>query len=469
MSKPRVAIIGLDCAEPSLLFDRWAGSLPNLDGLRRRGAWGRLETVVPAITVPAWSCMASGKDPGTLGVYGFRNRVDHSYDRLSVAMSEQIREPRLWDILSRAGKEVIVLSVPQTYPVRPVNGTMVSCFLTPDRDHQYTYPNELRREIDAWVGEYMFDVKGFRTSDKAWLLEQIYVMTRRRFEVARRLLDTRSWDFFMMVEIGVDRMHHGFWKDLDEGHRGHDPDSPYREAIAEYYRYVDKEIGTLLERFDDDTSVFVVSDHGARRLDGGVCLNEWLIREGYLVLAEEPDFSGGPMRLQDLKVDWSRTRVWGDGGYYGRVFVNLKGREPNGAVAPEEYESIRNELIARIEAIGDENGQPTGTRCFKPDSLYHEVRGVAPDLLVYFGDLGWRSIGSVGWGQIHVFENDTGPDDANHAQFGSFLYAHPKQDLGGRELEGLKLLQIAPTVLRLLNTPVPSDMQETVISELFAE
>src|SRR5437879_2135115 len=117
MTKRRVAIIGLDCAEPSLIFDRWAGSLPHLDELRRRGKWGKLESVIPAITVPAWSCMTSGKDPGTLGIYGFRNRRDYSYNGMTIATSDQVREPRLWDILSRHGKKVIVLGVPETYPV----------------------------------------------------------------------------------------------------------------------------------------------------------------------------------------------------------------------------------------------------------------------------------------------------------------------------------------------------------------
>jgi predicted AlkP superfamily phosphohydrolase/phosphomutase len=454
----RVAVIGLDCADPALVFDRWAGELPNLDALRRRGAWGALESVTPAITVPAWSCMTSGKDPGTLGVYGFRNRRDHSYDGLTVANAEQMREPRLWDILSGHGKDVIVLGVPQTFPVRPVRGALVACFLTPSIDHQYTHPPGLKQEIANWVGEYMVDVKGFRTDDKVWLLDQIYRMTERRFEVARRLLDSRPWDFFMMVEIGVDRMHHGFWKDMDPEHRHHDPASPHRDAIRDYYRYVDREIGTLLERFDDDTAVLVVSDHGARRLDGGVCLNEWLVREGYLVLSGQST-PGVPRRIEDIGVDWSRTRAWGDGGYYGRVFLNVRGREPNGIVEPANYESLRSELADRLAAIGDEHGRPTGTRCFRPQSIYQEVRGVAPDLLVYFGDLGWRSIGTVGWDRIHVFENDTGPDEANHAQYGVFLFHDPRRDLGGHHFQGLRLLQIAPTVLSLMGLPIPPDMQ----------
>ena len=131
----KVMIVGLDCAEPSLLFERWRSELPVLSGLMEKGAYGRLTSVIPPITVPAWSCMMASRTPGDLGVYGFRNRSDHSYDGLFIANSTAIKEPRLWDYATRAGKPSIVLGVPGTYPPRPLNGVMVSCFLTPgDRE-----------------------------------------------------------------------------------------------------------------------------------------------------------------------------------------------------------------------------------------------------------------------------------------------------------------------------------------------
>ena len=461
--KRRVAIIGLDCAAPELVFERWADELPNLSKLRQHGLYGELESVIPAITVPAWSCMVSSKDPGSLGVYGFRNRKDHSYNSMTVANSDAIHEPRLWDILSKTDKQSIVLGVPGTYPPSPINGSMVSCFLTPPTDVDYTYPASLKQDITNWVGEYMVDVKGFRTENKKWLLDQLHQMTVKRFEVARQLLTSRPWDFFMMVEIGVDRMHHAFWKDMDETHIHHDANTPFKDAIREYYHVIDREIGTLLPLLDEDTSVFVVSDHGAKKMDGGICINEWLIREGYLVLSEPPNISQGPVKFEDLKVDWSKTRAWGDGGYYGRLFINLKDREPQGIVEPENFNALRTELIQKLEMLGDENGQPIGTRCFTPEALYENSRGVPPDVLIYFGDLAWRSIGTVGWNSIHVFENDTGPDDANHAQQGMFIYNDPRHDFGGRRLMGLHLMQIAPTVLQLFGLPVPFDMQKPPI------
>jgi predicted AlkP superfamily phosphohydrolase/phosphomutase len=457
--KPRVAIIGLDCAAPELVFERYADQLPNITALRRRGVYGRLESVIPAITVPAWSCMMSGKDPGTLGIYGFRNRSDYSYNALSVANGDAVHEARLWDILSRYGRHSIVLGVPGTYPPAPINGDMVSCFLTPSANEQYTYPADLRHDIQRWVGDYTFDVKNFRTHDKAWLFDQLQTMTRQHFEVARRLIDRHEFDLFTMVEIGLDRMHHGFWRYMDEEHRFYEPDSPFGNAILDYYRLLDREIGTLLSLFDKQTHVFVVSDHGAKKMDGGICLNEWLIREGYLVLSEPPDTTQGVVRFDALKVDWSKTRAWGEGGYYGRLFLNMRGREPEGIVPPEDCTALLSEIGAKLEVLGDENGNPISTRYFQPQAIYRQVNGIPPDLLIYFGNLSWRSIGTVGWNRIHVFENDTGPDDANHAQHGIFIYSDPQRDLGGVELSDLHLMQIAPTVLHLLGIDIPADMQ----------
>ena len=144
----KVLIIGLDCGAPQLVFDTWRDQLPNLRRLMKNGIYGQLMSCIPAITVPARSSMFSGKDPGVLGFYGFRNRANYSYEEMSIATGAAMKEKRVWGYLGEAGEQVIVVGVPQTYPVRPVNGYLISGFLTPSAQKQYTYPNELRYEID---------------------------------------------------------------------------------------------------------------------------------------------------------------------------------------------------------------------------------------------------------------------------------------------------------------------------------
>jgi predicted AlkP superfamily phosphohydrolase/phosphomutase len=448
-------VIGLDCAPPEFVFERWRDELPTLRSLLERGRYGVLRSSDPPITVPAWACMTSSRSPGALGIYGFRNRRDHSYEGLSIADSRAVRVPRVWDVLSERGRPVIVIGVPPTYPVSEVNGVMVSCFLTPNTERsQYTYPAELKQEIEGLVGRYMVDVEDFRTSEKERLLADIEEMTEKRFRVAEHLLETRPWHLFFMVEMGTDRLHHGFWRFSDPEHRLHEPGNPFEDAMLDYYRRLDEKIARLLRFADEDTAVLVVSDHGAKRIDGGICVNEWLRRQGYLVLHDEP---AAPTRLTPEMVNWPRTTAWGEGGYYCRLFLNVAGREPEGTVAPGDFERVRDELKAGLEALGDDRGRPIGTVAYRPEELYAERQGVPPDLLVYFGDLYWRSIGLVGTDGVHVFENDTGPDDANHAPEGLYLLAGDGVESGPGEERDLR--DIAPTLLRLLGEPVPAEME----------
>ncbi len=459
--RKKVLVIGLDCAPPELVFEQWRDELPNFRRVMDDGVWGKLESCIPAITVPAWSSMMASKDPGTLGFYGFRNRGDHSYSKNTLANSNTVKTDRVWDILSRAGKKVITVGVPQTYPPKPVNGIQVGCFLSPSTrnpDRPYTYPVSAMKEIEATVGEYLVDVPNFRTEDKDYLLRQIYMMTERRFKLVKKWIAEKEWDFFMFVEMGTDRIHHGLWKYHDPTHPKYEVNPKYNNSIRDYYRYIDGEIGQILDLLDDDTTVFIVSDHGAKKMDGGICVNEWLIREGYLTLKSRPSTLTS---IDKCDIDWSKTKVWGDGGYYARIFLNIKGREPQGIVKPDEVEALRNELKAKFVALTDPDGVNIGTTIYKPEEVYEEVNGVAPDLIVYFGDLYWRSIGTIGHDSIYSFENDTGPDDCNHAQFGIVIRHDPTihEGKGGRELTGLQLMDMAPTILKQLDVPVPTDMQ----------
>jgi len=458
----KVMVIGLDCLEPSLVFDQWRDRLPNMSRLMEKGAWGRLESTAPPITVPAWSSMVTSKDPGQLGFYGFRNRADYSYDRMRIANSKAVTEDTVWDIASREGKDVVLVGVPQTYPPKPTNGYVITSFLTPSTKSQYTYPRALKQEIEALVGEFILDVEGFRTDDKDALLDQIYKMTKQRFQVVRYLAKEVPWQFFMFVEMGPDRIHHGMWKYMDPRHPKYQPGSKYENTIRDYYEYLDGEIGTLLELLDDETVVLLVSDHGAQPMMGGICFNEWLIKEGYLVLKEEPP-KGHLVPIEKLEIDWSKTKAWGSGGYYGRLFLNVEGREPQGIIPRSEYEQVRNELAEKLSAITDPQGNNIGTVALKPEAVYHEVRNIAPDLIVYFGDLAWRSVGSLGHGSIYTSENDTGPDDANHAKQGVLVMYDPKSDQS-EELSGLHIMDVAPTILSAMGIEVPQDMEGKVVS-----
>ena len=140
MGKRKVLIIGLDCLTPQFTFDQFLQDLPNIKGLMDRGYWGPLRSTDPPITIPAWSSMMTSKDPGQLGFYGFRNRKDFSYDALYFANSLAVKEPTVWNILSRNRLDSVLVGIPQTYPPKPLRGHMVTGFLAPDTQSNFTYP-----------------------------------------------------------------------------------------------------------------------------------------------------------------------------------------------------------------------------------------------------------------------------------------------------------------------------------------
>jgi predicted AlkP superfamily phosphohydrolase/phosphomutase len=452
---PRVVVIGLDCATPQLMFHDLADEIPNLRKLMSNGMSGPLASITPPITVPAWACAMTGKTPGQLGIYGFRNRKDATYEGLSIATSDAIKEPAVWDLLGTKGLRSMLIGVPPSFPPpKAFPGWRVGCFLTPPSAKSWAYPQELETEIATELGEgddYIFDIPDFRKAGYDVVLDQVFAMTERRFRVARRMMQTKPWDFFMVCEIALDRLHHVFWQHFDPRHPLHEPGSKYETAFQEYYRFLDREVGALLEEIPDDAITIVMSDHGARPMMGGLCFNDWLVREGYLVMTES---LAGPMPIKDAPIDWSRSVAWGDGGYYGRLFLNVKGREPQGIVDLARYEAMRDELIAKLEAAPGPDGEPLGTKVFKPQDVYTDVKGVAPDLIVYFGDLAWRSVGSVGNPSLYTYENDTGPDGANHDRDGIFaMTGLSGQPMGN--VDGMSLVDVGPSILKLYDIEAP--------------
>jgi predicted AlkP superfamily phosphohydrolase/phosphomutase len=419
----RALVIGLDGAPPELVLDRWLDELPALRSLTERGTYGVLRSCDPPITVPAWACMASSRSPGALGLYGFRNRRSRAGYGLSFATARDVRVPRVWDVLSARGRPVVVLGVPPTYPPEPVRGALVSCFLAPG---PATHPPGLAAELDG----YRLDVDRFRTLEPARLRAALADVVDRRFRAAERLAATRAWDLLWLVEIATDRLHHRLWRSED--------------ALLSLYRRIDRHIGRLLRHAGGDTAVLVVSDHGAQALARGVRVNEWLRREGYLALREEP---AAPTPVTPGMVDWPRTRAWAEGGHYGRVFLNVAGREPAGAVRRGDVEALRDELRARLSALAP------GTVVHRPDELYSEANGVPPDLLVYFGGLRLRSLGEVGRGAVLVPVDD----QAGHSLDGLYVLAGPGVTPGRGGVRSL--VDVAPTLLTLLGEAVPAAME----------
>jgi predicted AlkP superfamily phosphohydrolase/phosphomutase len=437
-------LIGLDCVPPALAFERYAQFMPHLSALRQRGAWARLRSTTPPITVPAWISMVSGRDPGELGLYGFRTRPADSY-ALRRIDARDVQCPRLWDVLEQHGKRSSVLFVPPSSPPFRVHGELVSCFLHAG-EGATTFPERLSGELAARFGAYLPDVD-VHDGPSLHFFEQLCAMTRQHFAIARHIWSTRDPDFLMLVEIGPDRLHHAFFAELDESHPRHDPESPWRELGMRYYALLDRELGALCALADEETNILVASDHGARASRGCFLINQWLIEQGFLTLREQPP-TAQPLRPE--WIDFERTQVWAEGGYYARVFLNVRGREPQGSVPASRAENLREVVQRALLRVAGPTGERWQNRVEAPRDLYRQVRGDAPDLLAFFDELNVRALSLVAAPSVYQERDPRGGDAANHDMLGIFALAGPDVKTRG-ELAECSIYDVGKSVLGLFS------------------
>jgi predicted AlkP superfamily phosphohydrolase/phosphomutase len=417
----KLIVLGWDGAEPSVVFsDQMSPHLPAVRRLMENGTYGRLKSIVPPTTVPAWTCMVTGKSPGELGIYGFRNRKDYGYGDLVFPSSVDVTEETIWETLGHFGRRSIVQGVPLTYPVKPMNGTLIAGLMTPGSEVEFTYPAGVKAQLEKRFGPYRIDVENFRDEDRGVLYKRIEEMTDQHTRVLTYLMRQSPWDFVMNVEIGLDRMHHGYWRYYDRTHRLYEAKNSYETVMPYYYARLDRQIQEAMSLSGPSAAIVVVSDHGAQKMEGALCINEWLIGMGYLKLKETGALQEGTP-LKPEMVDWKATAAWGEGGYYSRIFVNVKAREPEGTIPQAHYAAFRDKLAAELEEMTDENGAPLGNKVHFPESIYPKVNGVPPDLILLPRNLRWRAAGTLGWGTYYLYRNDRGVDDANHSEYGIYV------------------------------------------------
>ena len=279
------------------------------------------------------------------------------------------REP-IWCELSRAGKQVIVMNVPVTYPPREVNGLMVSCFLSPSLE-KATYPKELAGRLQQMGYKIDADAAIARRS-KADFMTELHSVLDHRAAVMFELMDSEPWDFFMSHIMETDRLHHFFWEYMEQD------DPRWAPAFYAFYEKVDGILGRVWERVDENTTLVILSDHGFCSIRQEVYLNFWLRQNGWLQLA--PPAPGRPPALADIA---AASRAYSLDP--GRVFINLRGREPRGSVEPgAEYERVCRQLEEELLQMRDPaTGQLMVQRVYRREEIYHgDCDQNAPDLVV---------------------------------------------------------------------------------------
>lgn len=503
-AKTRVLVIGLDGATLDLI-EPWAqaGHLPNLHNLMQRGTYARMKSVTPVISAAAWVTFMTGSNPGKHGIYDFVARETDSY-RLRPTSAREIRLPTLWNLLSQQNKRVFVMNVPLTYPPEPVNGILISGLGAPNLK-TFTYPEALSKTL--WARGYRVNRKIFYAyqNREAFLQDTEDLITHITAN-AEDFLRQEAWDFAMVVYRETDDVPHGFWHDMDPTHPQHNPNSPYRDVILNLYKSLDSAVGRLIAAAGEDVQIFIVSDHGFGALYKDVYLNEFLRQKGYLYthsgavshnlfsrigltrsnvsrLLRKMGMEWLERRIKDTigdkiellprdqfpdfraGIDWSRTRAYSY-GYQGQIFVNLKGREPQGIMPPEEYAALLNDLERDLQSLRDpEDNQPVVDTVSRASQLYTgNHTAAAPDLVLemrglsYITRLGYE----LGHAPGQIFGLSRVHETGGHRPEGVWMAAGTQIAALGAQNESTHLSDPAPTILHLLGCPIPTWMDGSV-------
>jgi predicted AlkP superfamily phosphohydrolase/phosphomutase len=469
----KILLFGIDGAAPELIFDKWLDYLPNIKRLIQKGSYAKLNSTIPPSTIIAWNAMISGKDPSEIGVFSYTFKDAEGNSRLVTSKNRKCR--LIWDVLREQGKKAVSLYVPLSFPVNSINdgnsvnngttfpGSIVSGFLTPSVESDCTYPLSLKKKIKQLGNpDIFFDVASGLASHKeldiSKLVENAYKMTEMQITLLKDLLVNEEWDVFMSVMLGSDRLQHMLWRHFDETHRRHIKESPHKNVLRDYYIYLDKQLGEIIELLERDTEDFVIivaSDHGMVKQEGKININNWLIKEGYLVLKEDVDLTSRK-RFKNEYVDLEKSVAWGGGAYNARIFINrIKGSD--------DYHKIREEIKYKLLQIPDDNGNKIDTKVYFADEIYVDSSSSeCPDLTVYFDDLRWASNPDLGQEGLYSWHSAVGADSAGHSRQGCFIISGrgiPNKSL----MEDLDIKQVAPTILKLLNIPIPQDIKVSPI------
>jgi predicted AlkP superfamily phosphohydrolase/phosphomutase len=499
----KVLVLGLDGATLDLIRP-WSeeGKLPALKALMDRGAWGPLESTVPPMTSPAWPSFATGKYPAKHGVFDFVSAHSGSYN---VVNATAVRAPSLWELLSAHGKRVGVINVPVTYPPRPVHGFMISGLLSPS-GAQVTYPADLLARYEGQGTPYrvMPNVQ-YKPGNEELFLQDLEALIEVREQYALRLMHDRSGDLLMVHFLSTDLAQHAMWRHMDPAHPQFEPGNPCRDAIERIYRRVDRAVGALVAEAGDETTTIVMSDHGFGPLHGVVNLNILLWQQGLLRFRRDPLtrvraalFRHGitpklaygivaRLNLQNIvarvakstrnavynkflsfdDIDWTRTVAYSL-GHMGQIYINLAGREREGIVARgAPYEAAIERVVDALGTLTTPDGRPMVERVFRASELpggpYAED---GPDLHLVLD--GYRYISCPLFATDgHVLSKQIRGDSGSHRMQGTLIAAGPQVQPAGR-VEGMRIVDLAPTLLSLLDCPVPEDMDGRALTQLLA-
>ena len=467
----KTILIGLDSADWKFLDQAIEkGLAPNLADIQKEGFYGDLRSIDPPLSVPAWLCFASGKNPDKLDVYNFQVNQKGSYS--SDSTFEEYQEDAFWYYLDDIG----VLGVPSIYPPSGKNfeGFMVSGPFAPER----VYPESFSEEVEEFG--YSSEAPNF------WRFKDCMAHIEKEGEFMDKVLREKNPEFFIGVTSVPDRVQHAYCKN--------------HEKMMELYSKMDDFVGKIMKHIDDEDNLFIVSDHGSADIKKSMYVNKWLQHKGFLQFREEtektalkedfrlkvknrakdvlsklglltfamdytPEKIQRKVRTKEVvwdKIDWSNTKAFATGGYVGQIFLNTEDY-PKGQISDKEYEEVREQIMEELDNLEDpDTGDKVVDQLWKREDIYREdLAERAPDILFYPKGMAYK----VNDG-FHGKVFDESVPNGSHGLEGVVMGTGPNIRRGEFDM---RLTDIAPTILHMIGEKVPEDMDGEVRKEVFRE
>lgn len=483
----KIFTIGIDAGTFDILDPLIERSvMPNLARVFREGARARMRSTIPPTTSPAWPSMVTGLNPGKLGLFGLLNkRAGTQYE--FVIAKNNFTHRAIWGLATREGRTSTVVGVPVTFPPGQISGTLIAGMLTPSNEIS-TWPTEVMEELRQ--AALLIDWEATRN------LAETVELSRLEAKLGLFALDRYPADFYMTVFRTSDMIFHT-----------HPQAAAERDEI---FRTIDGFIDDVIQRMQSDDLLFIVSDHGMTQMQEVVHVNSLLAREGYLAqrqsapdavsfayrmigrikqssLVQNPLFKnsftrkiwqsveraeqqrtleygregGRQARLSESLVDWPRTKCFFvDLGYGSGVYINLRGREPQGIVEPgEDYDRLRRELLTLLK-------DDYQLDVFKREEVFSgPFLDRAPDLLLMSRD---EPAGlSSKFLDRPVREHQTSM--VYHHQRDGIFAAYGEGIKRGASLDRINICDFAPTALHTLDLGIPNDVDGRAAWSIFED
>ncbi len=492
--RPRLTVVGLDAATLDVVGPLVAdGQLPTLRRLLEDGSSGVLRSTTHPLTPHAWTSLVTGVNAGRHGIWDFAERDESGY-RLRLVNGSFRRASAVWDRLTTHGRRSGLVGIPFTWPAPQIDGFSVAGFDAAARHEGMTHPAELVSELVDRYGSLELDNRFPLGKDGQVDLDIVRRAADQKVDVTLWLAERFEPSLLFVVFMAADHIQHLCWTDWEQ--------DGVTSPVAEVYRILDERVGRLLEWLGPGRDVMIVSDHGGGALRGVVNLNAWLASHGYLAYVPGRARLGRRVvdRLFELRrhvpaglrsavkhrlpgvrerayereeysaIDWMRTQAFAY-GTFGNIVVNVRGREANGIVAPgEEYERVRDGIAEKLLELRDPDGEQMVAAVHRREDLFEGPQlDKVPDLLVEFDDYAWLGKGNLKsrsdsiWDRIEIEPGSKHSYVGSHRHDGLVVLSGPSVTRGTTLSAGIQ--DIAPTLLYLLEEPVPTELEGRVLLE----